>query len=220
MRLVQFLIVSMAVSLGQSFAEEHKKENASHEAESKKDGEKKDQDKTSKKKTGAKSDSNEALEIQAPPPTVVNPGGYIHSWLTQPSLKGYDLAGGTIIFIPKPGLVSVTLFLASWCTVCQEVISHINELDRKYSSYGVDFYYAFSHDMPTDVRGFVRERKLNPEKTLIISEQVLREFHDPILPTVYISDRKGFVAGRFNYDNKVTPDLSEFKKRLEGLLLY
>ena len=180
----------------------------------------KEKTQTKKKEVEAKTDSSDSIDLPIRPKTVVSPGGYIHSWLMQPSLKGYDLAGGTIIFAPKAGSVSVTLFLASWCTVCQEIISHITELDRKYSSYGVDFYYAFAHDLATDVRGFVRERKLNPEKSLILSEQVLREVHDPILPTVYISDRKGFVAGRFNYDNKTTPDLNDLKHRLEGLLLY
>jgi thiol-disulfide isomerase/thioredoxin len=148
------------------------------------------------------------------------PGGYVHKWTKIPALKGYDLSGGTVLLEPVPGKLTVIMFMASWCVPCQDMIPELRELDKKYAPYGVNFYYAFSHDMPTDVRGFVRERKISPDRTSLITDESLKDFRDPLLPTLYLADRKGWIIDRFAFEKNSRPDLSKFKEKLKSILLF
>lgn len=148
------------------------------------------------------------------------PGGYVHKWTKIPSLKGFDLSGGTILLEPAPGKLTVVLFMASWCIPCQDMIAEMRALDKKYAPYGVNFYYAFSHDMQTDVRGFVRERKIAPERTSSITDESMKDFRDPLLPTLFLADRKGWIIDKFSFQGDSRPDLSKFKKKLQSILLF
>ena len=148
------------------------------------------------------------------------PGGYVHKWTKIPSLKGFDLSGGTILLEPIPGKLTVVLFMASWCVPCQDMVAEMRALDKKYTPYGVNFYYAFSHDMQTDVRGFVRERKISPERTCSITDESMKDFRDPLLPTLFLADRKGWIIDKFSYQGDSRPDLSKFKEKLQSILLF
>lgn len=148
------------------------------------------------------------------------PGGYVHKWTKIPALKGFDLSGGTVLLEPIPGKLTVIMFMASWCVPCQDMIAEMRDLDKKYAPYGVNFYYGFSHDMPTDVRGFVRERKISPERTSLITDESLKDFRDPLLPTLYLADRKGWIIDRFTFEKNSRPDLTKFKEKLKSILLF
>lgn len=162
-----------------------------------------------------------AEPVEAPSAKLKSlPGGYVHKWTKIPPLKGYDLSGGTVLLEPIPGKLTVVMFMASWCLPCQDMVVEMRALDKKYSPYGVNFYYAFVHDMPTDVRGFVRERKIAPERTSSITDESMKDFRDPLMPTLFLADRKGWIIEKFTYEGSARPNLTKFKEKLQSILLF
>jgi thiol-disulfide isomerase/thioredoxin len=164
--------------------------------------------------------STDPLDPLAPSKLKELPGGYTHNWVKIPSLKGFDLSDGTVLLAPTQGKLTVVFFMASWCIPCQDLTEKIKEIDQKYQSYGVNVYYAFSHDMVSDVRGFARDRKIPPARTILITDESMKEFKDPLLPSIFLADRKGWVIDIFKFDAKTTPDITAFRKKLERLILF
>jgi thiol-disulfide isomerase/thioredoxin len=119
-------------------------------------------------------------------------------------VSGEDIAA-------RPGRALVLIFLASWCEPCQEIVGDMRRLEQRYQGLAVDFFYVFAHDTRDDAGGFLREHGMT--QGFLANHDVLQEFHNPELPSVYVGDRDGWLLTRYL---KVTrKDLDD----LNGLLL-
>lgn len=129
---------------------------------------------------------------------------YVHRWLSFPALQGKLLSSDTPFqYKQQKGRVIVTIFLASWCLPCQELVKPLQKLEEKFSGRYTDFVYIFAHDTEADARGFAKEYKLS-ERSILGSAPLLEAFHQPELPSIYVGDRYGWLVMR-----KLNTQLSE-----------
>ncbi len=123
---------------------------------------------------------------------------YVGNWIKMPSLRAVGLDGATEMeFKPKAQRVAIVVFLSSWCVPCQKIIPEIVKLEKKYKELPADFYYVFAHDYVKNANGFAREFGVDVSKSILDSDQILKDYHDPKPPSVYLSDRHEMLTDRF-----------------------
>lgn len=120
---------------------------------------------------------------------------YVHNWQNFPHIKALTLKKQTVHIRARRGYTTVLLFLASWCPACQQLVPSFEKIRKQYSSPAVTFYYIFAHDQAKDIAGFVREYGL--PHGVVANNQVLKDFHNPQLPSIYVSDRNGWLLTRY-----------------------
>ena len=130
---------------------------------------------------------------------------YVHNWVKLPEIAGHNLAGDLIKQGPKRGVLDIVIFIASWCIQCQQLIDYIQDLENKYLKKNTRFTYIFSHDLKSDALGFSKAFKI--KSAIIASHEILKAYHNPELPSIYIGDRHGWLLARYL---KATP--KELKK--------
>lgn len=144
----------------------------------------------------ASEDPKIAEKVQETAKKYQTSDGYVHQWLTLPTLTGINpLRGNEQTFTHKNGHVTVVLFMASWCVPCQLITPQIQKMEKHFKSRNVDFVYVFSHDTTDDVLGFAREYRLG-ENVILANDDILKEYHTPPLPTMYLADRHGWLTAR------------------------
>ena len=74
------------------------------------------------------------------------------------------------------------------------MIKSFKELEEKHSEL-MKFIYVFSHDLLQDSKGFAKAYNLN--QGVLAYHELLKTFHNPELPSVYISDRDGWLIDRY-----------------------
>lgn len=136
---------------------------------------------------------------------------YVHRWVAFPSFKATSLdRRESMTIAPQEGRVTVLVFLASWCVPCQQQIREFKRLEEKYQGRFTDFIYIFAHDTESDARGFSNVYKLG-NNAMMASANVLEAFHQPELPTYYVSDRyKWLVLRRINTQKQDLDELDQF----------
>lgn len=121
---------------------------------------------------------------------------YIHDWQALPKISGREVGGeGQITIEPRPSYATVVFFIASWCLPCQRLAADITRFQKRYRDYPVTIVYAFTQDTHKDALGFAKHYGLNAQ-TLLASEDMLKEFHHPELPSIYVADRNGWLLMR------------------------
>jgi thiol-disulfide isomerase/thioredoxin len=136
---------------------------------------------------------------------------YVHRWVAFPGFKAtrLDRRESTPV-TPRDGRVTVLVFLASWCVPCQQQIREFKRIEEKYQGRFTDFIYIFAHDTESDARGFSNVYKLG-NNAMMASANVLEAFHQPELPTYYVSDRyKWLVLRRINTRKQDLDQLDQF----------
>ena len=117
---------------------------------------------------------------------------------------------------PRPGRALVVVFLASWCEPCQQLMPEILRLEKHYNKLNTDFVYVFTHDTGDDAAGFMKEFAL--EHAYLANQDVLKIYHNPELPTIYVGDRHKWLAGRFV--NVSQQDLAKLDNLLRPMTAY
>lgn len=120
---------------------------------------------------------------------------YVHRWIAYPSFVSTDLDGTKLRRQSQPGITYVDLFLASWCIPCQRLASKVLALHKKYIGRRVRFAYIFAHDLRLEARSFAIAHKL--PGGLLANHEILKAFHNPPLPSIYIGDKDGFLLHRY-----------------------
>ncbi len=144
-----------------------------------------------------------------PPPSKTD--HYVHRWLAFPTVTALNLGRERAEEIkPVPGRVTILVFLASWCVPCQQQIREFKKIEDKYRDQYTDFVYIFAHDTESDARGFSKVYQLG-SNAMLASASVLEAFHQPELPSFYVSDRyKWLVMRRLNTQKKDLDELGQF----------
>ena len=153
-------------------------------------------------------------EHPGPPKAITATDHYVSSWVPLPSFSATKLDGEheSVTIEPSKGRLLVIVFLASWCEPCQQLMPQIQRLERHYQKLNTDFIYIFSHDTREDALGFMKEFHLS--NAYLANQELLKTYHDPELPSIYVGDRHGWMLQR--YLKTAAPDLA----KLNGLLLY
>lgn len=125
------------------------------------------------------------------------PGGYVHNWIGFPNFSGKSVfSEETIQVAPEKGYVSIVIFIASWCERCQRLIAPFEQLREEFKDLPVHVVYVFSHDTLADSQGFSKEHQIKGQG-LLGNHDILKAFHNPPLPSIYIGDRWGWLLDRF-----------------------
>jgi thiol-disulfide isomerase/thioredoxin len=159
-----------------------------------------------------------AAGSETPDPSSREPSsGYVHRWIGMPALTGHDLITGDLITVkPETGKVLVVMFLASFCEPCQNIIDDVRKLAARYQPLHTEFVYVFVHETKDDALGFIKEYDL--KNGLLANHDILKTFKNPTLPTIYVSDRHGWMATRYTQSKR--EDLAKLDDFLKYITAY
>lgn len=126
---------------------------------------------------------------------------YVHRWVNFPEIKAEKLNGTPLVLKAERGYITVVYFLASWCIPCQELTGAFQQLEKKFKRSPIRFVYVFSHDIRAEAVGFSKEfhmdSKESTSQVLLAGHDLLKSFHNPELPSIYVSDRDQFLLTRY-----------------------
>jgi thiol-disulfide isomerase/thioredoxin len=91
--------------------------------------------------------------------------------------------------------MSVLIFVASWCEPCQQLVPLLKPVVARYRQLDADFMFVFAHDTRDDALGFSKEYGIQP--SILATDEALKAYKNPDLPTIYVGDRRGFMATRY-----------------------
>ncbi|SMF29695.1 TlpA family protein disulfide reductase [Pseudobacteriovorax antillogorgiicola] len=121
---------------------------------------------------------------------------YVHSWKKFPTIAGQAVGRDAFISVkPTRGKAVVAVFIASWCLPCQVLIQDIKAMEKKFEMRHTRFVYVFAHDTKADAEGFRRTYKIG-SNGLLANVELMKTFHQPELPSIYVSDRKTWLVWR------------------------
>jgi peroxiredoxin len=132
-----------------------------------------------------------------------------------PPIKMVTTSGQPITMNNYKGYVLVMDFFATWCIPCKESIPHLNSLNRKYGKQGLQILgVSVDEGNDREVKGFVAERKIS-YPVAIADEELQTEYGLRSIPTVYVINKKGMVAEKFQgYSDQTAKAMEETIKRL------
>lgn len=122
---------------------------------------------------------------------------YVHKWIAFPKFAGALLPGADAQrgVEARSGRVIVVVFLASWCEPCQQLLPEFRAMEKRYQRLAADFHYVFVHDTLEDSSGFMKEFGI--DQAILGNAEILKTFHNPDLPTIYVGDRHGWLMTRY-----------------------
>ena len=153
----------------------------------------------------SKEDKRTLPEIYKSAESFIPTNDYVHHWIPMPPLKGHSLTGKPMAMNLKKGTVNLILFISSWSIPSQEIILELLALTEQFKDKALEFMYVFTHDLPQDAAEFSKD--YNIKKAMIASSELLEFYHNPSLPTIYLSDRNGWILSRF-----IKPTSQDLKK--------
>jgi thiol-disulfide isomerase/thioredoxin len=211
-----FLIVFVSMAripalLASSEAPGKPNEDKKDKKEKKKDKPKKDKGEGKQAGKDDKKGEGENKENEAPKEVIASTG-YVHEWAKFPTVRGKNLLSDReVTTIDNNGTVNIVVFMASWCIPCQRIMEDLKNLENKYKPIQVNFIYVFAHDLEKDATDFSREYNVNA--AMVADFELLKTFHDPELPSIYVSDRQGWIVNRYvKADQIALKDMDNFLK--------
>jgi len=133
-----------------------------------------------------------------------------------PPIKLVTTAGQPISLANYRGYVLVMDFFATWCIPCRNSIPHLNDLNRKYGKQGLQVL-GLSVDEEGDrpaVKSFAAERRIS-YPVAIAGEEMQTDYGLRSVPTLYVLNKKGVVAAKFQgYSDDTAKALESTIRRL------
>lgn len=152
-------------------------------------------------KSGHGGGGAEAEATPTPEPTP-DPNIITNEWVPgkitkMPAVSGKAVVGGgSVTKKAEVGYAMVVVFVASWCEPCQSAVQELERIQGKYEKIHTRVLYVFSHDAAQDAQDFASEYKI-AERSLVADAATIATFKNPPLPTVYLVDRREWIAGRW-----------------------
>ena len=114
-----------------------------------------------------------------------------------PAIKLVTTSGQPVTLANYKGYVLVMDFFATWCIPCKESIPHMNALNRKYGKQGLQVLgVSVDEGGEREVKNFIAERKIG-YPVAIAGEDLQTEYGLRSIPTIYVINKKGIVAEKF-----------------------
>jgi peroxiredoxin len=132
-----------------------------------------------------------------------------------PAIKLTTTTGQPVTLANYKGYVLVMDFFATWCVPCKESIPHLNALNRKYGKQGLQILgLSVDEGGDRDVKNFIAERKVS-YPVAVTSEDIQTDYGLRSIPTIYVINKKGIVAEKFQgYSDQTAKAMEDSIKRL------
>ncbi|GFO68835.1 thioredoxin [Geomonas limicola] len=132
-----------------------------------------------------------------------------------PAIKLTTTSGQPVTLNNYRGYVLVMDFFATWCIPCKESIPHLNALNKKFGKQGLQILgVSVDEGAERDVKTFIADRKIS-YPVAIAGEDLQTEYGLRSIPTVYLINKKGMVAEKFQgYSDQTGHAMEEAIKRL------
>uniref|UniRef100_C6DYY3 Alkyl hydroperoxide reductase/ Thiol specific antioxidant/ Mal allergen n=1 Tax=Geobacter sp. (strain M21) TaxID=443144 RepID=C6DYY3_GEOSM len=132
-----------------------------------------------------------------------------------PPIKLVTTSGQPITLNNYKGYVLVMDFFATWCIPCRESIPHLNALRQKYGKQGLQVLgVSVDEGSDREVRSFIGEKRVS-YPVAIAGEEMQTDYGLRSIPTVYVINKKGIVAEKFQgYSDHTAKAIEDSIKRL------
>ncbi len=168
------------------------------------------------KKEGGKNEGEEGEGSPELSSEYIITDTYVHQWVKFPDFKAQTVIDPKPFhFQPQPGRATVVVFVASWNRPSQTLMKQFLALAEKFEKLHTDFVFVFSHDTAADALGFAEHMQMDRFRTLLATPDILKEFREPELPSIFIGDRTNWLLKR--YMPVVEENLGEIDDLLRGI---
>ena len=132
-----------------------------------------------------------------------------------PAIKLVTTSGQPVTLTNYKGYVLVMDFFATWCIPCKESIPHMNALNRKYGKQGLQVLgISVDEGGEREVKNFIAERKIS-YPVAVAPEDLQTEYGLRSIPTIYVINKKGLVAEKYQgFSEQTGRAMEETIKRL------
>jgi peroxiredoxin len=132
-----------------------------------------------------------------------------------PPIKLTTTSGQPITLANYRGYVLVMDFFATWCIPCKESIPHLNSLNQKYGRQGLQILgVSVDEGNDKEVKTFATDRRIS-YPVAIAGEDLQTEYGLRSVPTIYIINKKGMVAEKFQgYSDQTNKAMEDAIRRL------
>ena len=132
-----------------------------------------------------------------------------------PAIKLVTTSGQPVTLANYKGYVLVMDFFATWCIPCKEPIPHMNALNRKYGKQGLQVLgVSVDEGGEREVKNFIAERKIS-YPVAVAPEDLQTEYGLRSIPTIYVINKKGLVAEKYQgFSEQTGRAMEETIKRL------
>jgi len=132
-----------------------------------------------------------------------------------PAIKLVTTSGQPVSLSNYKGYVLVMDFFATWCIPCKESIPHMNALNRKYGKQGLQILgVSVDEGGEREVKNFIGERKIS-YPVAVAGEDLQTEYGLRSIPTIFVINKKGIVAEKFQgFSDQTGRAMEETIKRL------
>jgi len=132
-----------------------------------------------------------------------------------PNFKVVTTSGQSVSNENYRGYVLVIDFFATWCIPCKHSIPHLVEMNRKYGKQGLQILgMSADEDGDKDVREFIEQYRINYPVALA-GESIQTDFGIRSVPVMFVVDKKGKVAGKFQgFNDEIGRSMEQLIKKL------
>jgi len=132
-----------------------------------------------------------------------------------PAIKLVTTSGQPVTLANYKGYVLIMDFFATWCIPCKESIPHINSMNRKYGKQGLQVLgVSVDEGAMLEVKEFIANRKIS-YPVAISGEDMQTDYGLRSIPTIYLINKKGMVAEKFQgYSDQTGKAMEDSIKRL------
>ena len=146
-----------------------------------------------------------ALFIPKPVPKLLRAGTSAPDF-TLPLVRDADGKSGPLTLSQLRGQVVLLDFWAAWCRPCKKTMPHIQALRQRLGPRGLMVLSVNTWDSKPRMAAFVRAHPQYTSTFLFdarpyASSLAVTRYHVSGIPTVYIIDKEGHIAGAFNGDD-------------------
>lgn len=132
-----------------------------------------------------------------------------------PAIKLVTTSGQPVTLSNYKGYVLVMDFFATWCVPCKQSIPHMNSMSQKYGKQGLQVLgVSVDEGSERDLKSFIAERKIS-YPVAISGEEMQVDYGLRSIPTIYLINKKGMVAEKFQgYSDQTARAMEDSIKRL------